>query len=137
MTGADPLLSSLRAAVTAAPGDVALRLHLADLLLDAGEHEEAVTHVAAVLGQEPGNTAAAALMTRALAAPPPAPPTTPPEPPPSSGLDREAAAHQVHEEEAKALRAQSSRELRQRRAGAWTGMLLDDIEQLLSAQPIA
>jgi Thioredoxin len=40
-------------------------------------------------------------------------------------------------EEAKALRLQSSRELRQRRAGAWTGMLLDDIEQLLSAQPIA
>jgi hypothetical protein len=40
-------------------------------------------------------------------------------------------------EEAKALRAQSSRELRQRRAGAWTAMLLDDIEQLLSAQPIA
>lgn len=40
-------------------------------------------------------------------------------------------------EEAKALRAQSSRELRQRRAGAWTGMLLDDIEQLLSAQPIS
>lgn len=40
-------------------------------------------------------------------------------------------------EEAKALRAQSSRELRQRRAGAWTAMLLDDIEQLLSARPIA
>ncbi|MGH2505504.1 MAG: thioredoxin family protein [Ktedonobacterales bacterium] len=40
-------------------------------------------------------------------------------------------------EEAKALRVQFSRELRQRRAGAWTGMLLDDIEQLLSAQPIA
>lgn len=40
-------------------------------------------------------------------------------------------------EEAKALRIQSSRELRQRRAGVWTAMLLDDIERLLSAQPIA
>lgn len=39
--------------------------------------------------------------------------------------------------EAKALRARSLRELRQRRAGAWTAMLLDDIEQLLSARPIA
>jgi hypothetical protein len=40
-------------------------------------------------------------------------------------------------EEAKALRAQSLRDLRQQRAGAWTAMLLDDIEQLLSARPIA
>jgi uncharacterized protein (TIGR02996 family) len=68
---ADPLLASLRSAVAAAPGDVALRLHLADLLLDAGQREEAVTHVAMVLGQEPGNPGAAALMTWALAAAPP------------------------------------------------------------------
>ena len=35
---------------------------------------------------------------------------------------------------AKQLRMQSLRELRQRRGGAWTEMLLDEIERLLSAQ---
>ena len=40
-------------------------------------------------------------------------------------------------DEAKALRVQSSRELRQRRSAAWAALLLDDIERLLSAQPIA
>jgi hypothetical protein len=35
---------------------------------------------------------------------------------------------------AKALRMQALRELRQQRGAAWTEMLLDDIEQLLSAQ---
>ncbi|MCD2185668.1 ATP-binding protein [Actinomycetospora soli] len=73
MSGADPLLDSLRAAVTAAPEDMTLRLHLAGLLLDAGEQQEAITHVAAVLGREPGNTAATGLMARALAPEAPAP----------------------------------------------------------------
>jgi AAA+ superfamily predicted ATPase len=124
VTGADPLLASLRSAVAAAPGDVALRLHLAELLLDAGEREEAVTHVATVLGQEPGNRDAAALMTRALAAPEPDPepapepaaeaapgpepvsgpgpaaepgPAAPPPSGPPSGFDWEAAEHQVQD----------------------------------------
>ncbi|MFC5062496.1 ATP-binding protein [Actinomycetospora atypica] len=75
----DPLLASLRAAVAAAPEDSTLRLHLAGLLLDAGEHTEAVGHVAAVLGREPGHAEAGALMARALnPAPPPEAPTTPP-----------------------------------------------------------
>ncbi|HEU5346325.1 MAG TPA: thioredoxin family protein [Ktedonobacterales bacterium] len=40
-------------------------------------------------------------------------------------------------DEARRLRAQSLRELRASRSAAWTAMLLDDIERLLSAQPIA
>ncbi|WP_152603728.1 tetratricopeptide repeat protein [Amycolatopsis rifamycinica] len=41
----DPLLDSLRAAVTAAPEDVPLRLHLAGLLLDRGARDDAVAHL--------------------------------------------------------------------------------------------
>ncbi|MGO4756107.1 tetratricopeptide repeat protein, partial [Streptomyces sp. 2MCAF27] len=43
MSDDSPLIQSLRAAVAAAPGDVPLRLHLAELLLTAGRHDAAVT----------------------------------------------------------------------------------------------
>lgn len=49
-----PLIQSLRTAVAAAPEDVPLRLHLAELLLAAGLHDAAVTEAAAVLQQAPG-----------------------------------------------------------------------------------
>ncbi|HEX3647338.1 MAG TPA: ATP-binding protein [Pseudonocardiaceae bacterium] len=62
-----PLLRSLRAAVTASPDDVPLRLHLAELLLSAGLPAEAVTHVAAALQRVPNSPEARALMTRAMA----------------------------------------------------------------------
>jgi AAA+ superfamily predicted ATPase len=62
-----PLLRSLRAAVTASPDDVPLRLHLAQLLLDAGLPAEAVIHCAAVLQRVPGSPEARTLMTRAMA----------------------------------------------------------------------
>ncbi len=62
------LLRSLRAAVDAAPADVALRLHLAELLLDAGLDSEAVTHVAIALQHEPDSAQARGLMTRAVGA---------------------------------------------------------------------
>ncbi|WP_285592436.1 ATP-binding protein [Actinomycetospora sp. NBRC 106378] len=95
MSGADPLLDSLRAAVAAAPEDATLRLHLAGLLLDAGEQQEAISHVAAVLGREPGHAGAAALMARALA---PAA-TEPPEPAPAAvgkpSFDWDAAEAEV------------------------------------------
>lgn len=73
----NPLLDSLRNAVAAAPGDLALRLHLAELLLSEGSRDEAVSHIAAALQQEPGNTAASRLMAQALA-----PADQPPEPAP-------------------------------------------------------
>jgi len=44
-----PLLRSLRAAVAANTDDVPLRLHLAQLLLDAKLTEEAVSHISAAL----------------------------------------------------------------------------------------
>jgi SpoVK/Ycf46/Vps4 family AAA+-type ATPase len=54
----DPLLESLRSAVTAMPDDVPLRLHLATMLLRAGQRDEAVRHLGAVLQREPGNAEA-------------------------------------------------------------------------------
>jgi AAA+ superfamily predicted ATPase len=59
----DALLSSLRAAVTATPGDVALRLHLAELLSNAGDRDEAVRHAATVLQLDPTNSRALAIVT--------------------------------------------------------------------------
>jgi SpoVK/Ycf46/Vps4 family AAA+-type ATPase len=68
-----PLLDSLRRAVEAAPDDVALRLHLAQLLLEAHQQSEAVTMVAVALQREPGNLEAQQLMARAIGVSAPAP----------------------------------------------------------------
>jgi len=73
----DPVIESLRRAVAAAPDDVALRLHLAHLLVDAGRAAEAVEHAAYVLHREPGSADARDLMARALS---PAPDAEPPGP---------------------------------------------------------
>jgi SpoVK/Ycf46/Vps4 family AAA+-type ATPase len=54
----DPLLESLRSAVESAPDDLTLRLHLARLLTEAGEHGEAIRHAAAVLQADPGHRGA-------------------------------------------------------------------------------
>lgn len=62
-----PLLRSLRAAVAASPDDVPLRLHLAELLINAGLPAEAVTHVASALQRVPNSPEVRALMTRAIA----------------------------------------------------------------------
>ncbi len=101
-----PLLTSLRAAVAAAPEDVALRLHFAELLLDAGHGDEAVGHVAAALSRAPGDPHARALMARAVGgAAPSREPTAPssdgdgartPEPP-AAGFDWAAAEEQVED----------------------------------------
>ncbi len=64
----EALLRSLRAAVEAAPDDVSLRVHLAELLAAAGEHDDAVRHAAAALQREPGNAAALALVAQSHAA---------------------------------------------------------------------
>jgi len=69
----EPLLDSLRSAVTAMPDDVPLRLHLAALLLRAGQRDEAVRHLGAVLQRDPGNGEALALLT----GPPPSAPADP------------------------------------------------------------
>jgi AAA+ superfamily predicted ATPase len=59
----DALLQSLRAAVEAAPDDVALRVHYAQLLAEGGQRDEAVRQAAAVLQCDPGHVAAMALLT--------------------------------------------------------------------------
>ncbi|TGB05610.1 AAA family ATPase [Streptomyces sp. MZ04] len=71
-----PLIQSLRTAVTAAPSDVPLRVHLAELLLDAGHHDAAVTEAAVALQHAPGDRLARALMTRAMS---PSSPSAPPQ----------------------------------------------------------
>ncbi|MEJ3746847.1 ATP-binding protein [Actinomycetes bacterium KLBMP 9797] len=68
------LIQSLRSAVVAAPADVALRLHLAELLLDAAQPDAAVAEVAVALQHEPGDVQARALMARAMGAYAPAAP---------------------------------------------------------------
>ncbi|MFI6687981.1 ATP-binding protein [Streptomyces sp. NPDC050485] len=95
MPEASPLIRSLRSAVEAAPGDVPLRLHLAGLLLDAGQQNDAVTEVAIALQHAPGDSQAKALMARAMGVhtpaetPAPALPPAPATPPTEPGLDNE------------------------------------------------
>lgn len=60
----EQLLASLRLAVEAAPEDVAIRLHLAQLLEAAGHRDEAVRQAAAVLQREPTSSAAIELISR-------------------------------------------------------------------------
>jgi AAA+ superfamily predicted ATPase len=59
------LIASLRRAVAAMPDDLALRLHLAGLLLDAGQREEAIRQLGAIVHADPANDAALALLQRA------------------------------------------------------------------------
>jgi AAA+ superfamily predicted ATPase len=79
------VIASLRNAVAALPDDLALRMHLASLLLTAGQQDEAVSHLGAVLQADPGNAQALSLLVGAKSATPaalaesatPAEPATP------------------------------------------------------------
>jgi AAA+ superfamily predicted ATPase len=83
----EPLLDSLRNAVAAMPDDVPLRLHLATMLLRAGQRDEAVRHLGAVLQRDPGNAEAMRMLTS------PAEVSGPPAPPPA---DLDSSAERVH-----------------------------------------
>jgi len=83
----EPLLDSLRNAVNAMPDDVPLRLHLATMLLRAGQRDEAVRHLGAVLQRDPGNAEAMRMLTS------PAEVAGPPAPPPA---DADNSAERVH-----------------------------------------
>ena len=63
--GETPLIQSLRTAVGAAPDDVPLRTHLARLLLESGERDEAVRHAAAALERDPASADARDILLRA------------------------------------------------------------------------
>jgi hypothetical protein len=69
------VLASLRRAVAATPDDLPLRLHLARLLLDAGQREESIRHLGTVVAADPANGQALDLLRRATRNPavPPAP----------------------------------------------------------------
>jgi len=56
------VLDSLRKAVEAMPDDVPLRIHLATLLLSAGQRDEGIRHLGAVLQRDPGNAQALRLL---------------------------------------------------------------------------
>ncbi|WP_017596156.1 ATP-binding protein [Nocardiopsis potens] len=75
------LIASISAAVEASPSDPVLRLHLAELLLDAGDTTAAIPHIATSLQQDPQSEQAKALMGRALGAPAAAPAAPAPAPP--------------------------------------------------------
>jgi SpoVK/Ycf46/Vps4 family AAA+-type ATPase len=64
----DPLLTSLRAAVAAAPDDVPLRLHLAGLLAERNEPAAALAECSQVLQRDPANATAIALLAKVSAA---------------------------------------------------------------------
>ncbi len=68
----EPLLESLRNAVAAMPDDVPLRLHLATMLLRAGQRDEAVRQLGAVLQRDPGNAEALRMLTGPTEIPGPA-----------------------------------------------------------------
>ncbi|MFI1678437.1 tetratricopeptide repeat protein [Streptomyces sp. NPDC020607] len=89
-----PLIQSLRTAVAGAPDDVPLRLHLAELLIAGGHHDEAVAEAAVALQHAPGDAQARELMVRAMGAPQtPQPPADSPAPP--AGFNWKAAEDQV------------------------------------------
>src|SRR5215471_12755645 len=56
------VLDSLRKAVDAMPDDVPLRLHLATMLLQADQRDEAIRQLGAVLQRDPGNARALGLL---------------------------------------------------------------------------
>ncbi|HWU23485.1 MAG TPA: ATP-binding protein [Nocardioides sp.] len=95
MTDPRGLIDSLLRAVEAAPAEVPLRLHVAELLVDGGWGDEAVPHLATALQQQPGSERARQLMQRALgspSAPAPVPEAEDPAPAdPRPGFDWRAA----------------------------------------------
>jgi AAA+ superfamily predicted ATPase len=79
----DALLSSLLSAVEAAPGDVPLRLHVAELLADRNRVPEALQHCTQALAHDATNAAAIALLQRLTASlAGPAAPAAPADPAP-------------------------------------------------------
>ncbi|MGY1580049.1 ATP-binding protein [Streptomyces sp. MN13] len=93
MPEVSPLIQSLRTAVDAAPADVPLRLHLAELLLTAGQSDAAVAEAAVALQHAPGDAQARDLMARAMGMPQQPAPQQPA--PQQREFDWQAAQEQV------------------------------------------
>ncbi|MCS0638574.1 ATP-binding protein [Streptomyces sp. LP05-1] len=84
MPADSPLIQSLRTAVAAAPQDIPLRLHLAELLLAGGAADAAVAEAAVALQHAPGDAQARELMARAMGAPPASPASPTPQSSPTA-----------------------------------------------------
>jgi AAA+ superfamily predicted ATPase len=79
------IIASLRRAVEAMPDDVALRLHLASILLDAGQREESIRQLGAIVHADPANREALGLLQRAVT---PAATSAAPDRPATAGAER-------------------------------------------------
>jgi SpoVK/Ycf46/Vps4 family AAA+-type ATPase len=101
------VLASLRKAVEAMPDDVPLRVHLASLLLQAGQRDEAIRHVGAVLQRDPGNAEALTMLQQ-----PTAPAASPPQ-----GPDNAAGGSPAETPASPAETAGSSRPGREGKSG--------------------
>jgi AAA+ superfamily predicted ATPase len=66
----DAVIASLCRAVEAMPDDVTLRLHLAAVLADSGQRDEAVRQIGVVLQADPANTQALGILQRTAGSPP-------------------------------------------------------------------
>ncbi|MDP9796310.1 AAA+ superfamily predicted ATPase [Catenuloplanes nepalensis] len=86
------LITSLRGAVEAAPDDVPLRLHLAEILLREGHSDAAITEIAFALQRVPGDPDARALMAHAMSLPGPPAPAAPAAPTPAATAPTPAPA---------------------------------------------
>ncbi len=97
MAEPSPLIVSLLAAVDASPDDVPLRLHVAQLLADAGDTPNALLQLSAVLARDSTNERAMTLMRQLAGAqpstPPPAAPSAAPTSPPPLSPAKPAPAH--------------------------------------------
>jgi SpoVK/Ycf46/Vps4 family AAA+-type ATPase len=128
----DPeLLSGLRAAVAAVPDNLALRLHVAALLLEAGRPAESLEHSSAVLALAPGEPKALDLVARASAALPDAPrplpapaPVEPPEPQRGAPVDQWVLG-EVEEPRVTLADVAGMRDLKRWLAGAFLSSLRD------------
>jgi SpoVK/Ycf46/Vps4 family AAA+-type ATPase len=92
----DALEQALTRAIEAAPGDIVLKLHLAQLLLDHGAIDRAVSVAADALAIDPTSAQARAIMAAALApAAPAAVPTVPAPAEPATAFDWNAAESEI------------------------------------------
>jgi AAA+ superfamily predicted ATPase len=87
----DPIIDSLRRALHANPGDVVLRLHLAQTLLTAGDAAAAIAEASVALQAEPTNAQARQILAGAATALSAPPVSDPPEAQPPAAPSASAA----------------------------------------------
>jgi AAA+ superfamily predicted ATPase len=103
----DPkLVESLRKAIDAMPDDVELRLHLATLLIEAGQRDEGIREVGVILQADPANARALALITAT-------PPVSSPGAQPGPGAQPDRAAGGERPSQGESTRAAEP--------GSWAG----------------